>query len=115
MGPWETAIENLYSFGFFSLLAGILVFTVVYYILVISLEKASKRSVKKHEKILFFIFAIFCASLIFIFSLGEAASIVVTYISIIFFLIVLFLLFMVLFVSFFGKPNNWKFWEIKSG
>ncbi|MEM5871982.1 MAG: hypothetical protein QW051_03860 [Candidatus Aenigmatarchaeota archaeon] len=112
MGVWESFIETLGNIGFFNFLLGVLIFTLVYYTLLIGLEKSRNREAKKYEKLAFFIIAIFCASLIFIFSISQPASVIFTYVSLIFFLIVLFLFFMILFVSFFGKPN-WKFWEFK--
>jgi len=112
MGAWETGIGFLWSVGFFSLIATLLVLIIVYYILVIVVKKNADREPKRYEKIIFFVVALIPASLIFIFSLGEGAALVTTYISIAFFLIVLFLLFMVLLTSFFGKPS-WKFWKFE--
>ena len=112
MGPWETAIGALQSLGFFILLAALLVFTLVYFLLVNLVRKYAEREPKKYEKAIFFILAIVLAALIIVLSLGEAAALVVTYLSIAFFIVVLFLFVMILLVSFFGE-TDWKFWKIK--
>ena len=109
MGPWETAIEALWGVGFFGLLAALLVFILAYYALTIAIKR-SGREPKRYEKIAFFVLAVVLALLIFVFSLGEGAALVLTYVSFAFFIIVLFLLAMVLFMAFFGK-EGWKFWE----
>lgn len=113
MGPWESALEFMQAVGLFSLLAALLIFTLVFYGLVIWLRKAAKREPKTYEKALFAIVAILAAALIFIFSVGEAAAIVTTYVMAAIFLAVMFFLIMILALSFFGKPT-WKFWKIGS-
>lgn len=114
MGAWESAIGFLQAIGFFSLLAALLVFIVVYFLLVNLVRRSAKREPKRYEKIIFFIIAVILASLIFVFSLGEGAALVTTYISIALFLLALFLMFMILLTSFFGKAG-WKFWKIAPG
>ncbi len=110
MAAFEKGVEFLYNMGFFSFLAALLVFTISYYFFVSLTRKYTNREPKKYEKIVFFIFAILIASLMFILSFWEDMTIIVTYVAVAFFVIVLFLLLMVLFASFFGKPS-WKFWE----
>lgn len=112
MGPWESALGFLQAVGFFILLAALLVFVLVYFLLVNLVSKYAKREPKKYEKAMFFAVAIALASLIIIFSFGEAAALVATYLSAAFFIIVLFLFVMILLLSFFGK-TDWKFWKIK--
>jgi membrane-associated HD superfamily phosphohydrolase len=111
MGPWETAIDFLYKTGFFALITALLVFTLLYFLLFNWLRKARKREPKKYEKALFLIISIFIASLIFIFSVGEAAAVVMTYITAAVFVVVMFFFVMILLLSFFGKPT-WKFWKV---
>jgi hypothetical protein len=114
MGPWETTIDALYKAGFFALLTALLVFTLLYFLLFNWLAKATKRAPKTYEKALFVIVSILAASLIFIFSVGEAAAIVTTYVMTAIFLVVMFFFIMILALSFFGKPT-WKFWKVAPG
>jgi cytochrome bd-type quinol oxidase subunit 2 len=112
MGPWESALGFVQASGILGVLAALLVFTLAYFLLVNVVRKYAEREPKKYEKVAFFVLSILLAALIIIFSLGEGASLVLTYVSMAIFLVALFLLVMILMLSFFGK-TDWKFWRIK--